>query len=141
MNKITRLTDLEIKIMGVLWEHNQCLTSQEIADYLKEDKISAPSVMQAMKRLVEKKAVVVSDFVPVSRVYARAFSPSYSKEEFLAMEFGRLQKFVSNSHRINIAEVAAFLLNSDENQDIKLEDVEKLQELVEHKKKQLLGGG
>lgn len=140
MKNITRLTDLEIKIMGVLWEHDQCLTSQEIADYMKKDKISAASVMQAMKRLVEKKAVTVSDLVPVSRVYARAFSPSYSKEEFLAREFGRLQKFVSNSNRIDITEITASLLNDDENQDIKLEDVEELQKLIEHKKKQLLDG-
>lgn len=140
MKNITRLTDLEIKIMGVLWAHDQCLTSQEIADYLKNDKISAPSVMQAMKRLVEKEAVIVSDHVPVSRVYARAFSPSYSKEEFLAAEFGRLQKFVSNSKRINIAEITASLLNDEKNQDIKLKDVEELQKLVERKKKQLLGG-
>lgn len=140
MKKITRLTDLEIKIMGVLWEYEKGLTSQEIADCLKREKISAPSVMQAMKRLVEKKAVSVSNLVPVSRVYARAFSPNFSKEEFLAAEFGRLQRSVSNSNRINIVGIAASLFNSDENQNIGLEDIEKLQKLVEHKKKQLLKG-
>lgn len=138
MKNITRLTDLEMKIMAVMWDHDQCLTSQEIAEYLKDDKISASSVMQAMKRLVKKKAVIVSDLVPVSRVYARAFTPRYSKEEFLAAEFGRLQKFVSNSNRINITGITASLLSNDENQEIELKDIEELQSLVEHKRKQLL---
>lgn len=140
MKEIARLTDLELKIMGVLWDHERCMTSQEIADCLKKEKISVASVMQAVKRLVEKKAVTVGDLVPVSRVYARAFSPSYSKEEFLAKEFGRLQKFVSHSNKVNIAGITAALLNNEKTKNLKLEDIEELQRLVEQKKEQLLGG-
>ncbi len=60
MKKIPKLTELEIKIMKVLWEHEEGLSIQEIASYLTEEKISAPSVSQAMHRMVKKEAVSVN---------------------------------------------------------------------------------
>ncbi len=46
-----RLTDLELVIMRVLWEHDGALTIQEISNFLKEEKISVASVTQVMSRL------------------------------------------------------------------------------------------
>ncbi|MFQ9984835.1 MAG: BlaI/MecI/CopY family transcriptional regulator [Lachnospiraceae bacterium] len=138
MKKIAKLTDLEIKIMKVLWEHDQSLTIQEIAKYLTSDRISAPSVTQAMKRLVAKKAVVVEDHVLVSSVYARVFCPCFSREEFMSAEIGRLQKDVFGSRTFNAIGIAATLLKNSENKGIKMEQVDELEQIIQNKKKQLL---
>lgn len=63
--------------MGVLWNHDRSLTIQEIANGIKDEKISVASVTQAIKRMVSKKAITVSDHILVSNVYARTFIPSF----------------------------------------------------------------
>ncbi len=46
MSEIVRLTDLEIKVMNILWQYEQALTIQEIAGKLEKENISMPSVKQ-----------------------------------------------------------------------------------------------
>lgn len=133
MKTVSRLTDLEIKIMKVLWEHEN-LTIQEIASYLKEDKLSVASITQVIKHLMAKKAVVVGKHVLVSSVYARTFLPCFTKEEFLSAEFARLQKNVFGLKKINPMGIIAALLNSSGNEEVSLEDVEKLQKLINERK-------
>lgn len=132
MNKIAKLTDLEIKIMKVLWEHEQCLTIQIISQYLQEENISAASVSQAMKRLIAKKAVTVDEHVLVSSVYARAFVPCFSQEDFLMAEFERIQKKVLGKKRPLVATVMTLLDESDDD-NITLEDMKKIRQIISHK--------
>lgn len=138
MKEIARLTDLEIRIMRVLWEHERDLTIQEIGKQLEDEGISVASVAQSVKHLIKKKAVVVSEHVLVASVYARTFRPCYDQEEFLKAEFCRLQKSVLGSKRINMVGVAMSLLTSNENKVVQVEDVEELQKFIDEKKEQLL---
>lgn len=140
MKEIARLTDLEIRIMRVLWEHERDLTIQEIGKQLEDEGISVASVAQSVKHLIKKKAVVVSEHVLVASVYARTFRPCYDQEEFLKAEFCRLQKSVLGSKRINMVGVAMSLLTSNENKVVQVEDVEELQKFIDKKKEQLLSG-
>lgn len=87
--------------------------------------------------MVEKEAVVVSDHVPVSRVYARAFVSSYSREEFMAVEFNRLKNVISASKKIDVSGIAACLIENTEDEDLELKDMEELSQLIEEKKKKL----
>lgn len=138
MKEIARLTDLEIRIMRVLWEHERDLTIQEIGKQLEDEGISVASVAQSVKHLIKKKAVVVSEHVLVASVYARTFRPCYDQEDFLKAEFFRLQKSVLGSKRINMVGVAMSLLTSNENKGVQVEDVEELQKFIDKKKEQLL---
>lgn len=138
MKEIVRLTDLEIRIMRVLWEHERDLTIQEIGKQLEDEGISVASVAQSVKHLIKKKAVIVSEHVLVASVYARTFRPCYDQEEFLKAEFCRLQKSVLGSKRINMVGVAMSLLTSNENKGVQVEDVEELQKFIDKKKEQLL---
>lgn len=140
MKEIDRLTDLEIRIMRVLWEHEKDLTIQEIGKQLEDEGISVASVAQSVKHLIKKKAVVVSEHVLVASVYARTFRPCYNQEDFLKAEFHRLQKSVLGSKKINMAEVAMSLLSSDANKEIQVKEVEDLQKIIDEKKEQLLSG-
>lgn len=131
MKDIPRLTDLEITLMKVLWEHDTNLTIQEIANSLSEKKISVASVTQAMKHLTAKKAVMVGEHVLVSNVYARTFFPCFSREEFLAAEFRRMQKSIFGAKKVNTISIIATLLNIENGVDIKQEDAKKLQEMID----------
>ena len=54
---------MEQEVMKVLWESQHELTNSEIAESMKDQKVSVASVAQTMKRLLEKGAVCVGDHV------------------------------------------------------------------------------
>lgn len=137
MREIAKLTDLEIRIMRVLWEHEEHMTIQEIGKQLEDEGISVASVAQSIKHLIKKKAVEVCDHVLVSSVYARTFKPCFAQEEFLVAEFRRVQKCVLGSKKINTMEIAAFLLNSSDSKEVQVKEVEELQKVIDGKKRLL----
>lgn len=137
MENIPKLTELEMVIMGVMWEQEKALTIQEIADYLGEKKISASSVSQAMKRLLKKKAVTVSEHRQVANVYARAFQPSFGRGEFARAEVERLSGKLSFRKPFSVAGVAAELIRGDTGQ-LTRKEMEELQEIIDRKKRELL---
>lgn len=139
MKKVARLTDLEIKIMKVLWDHEQNLTIQEIAKCLEKDKISTGSVTQSIKHLITKKAVEVCDHILVASVYARTFRTCFSQETYLAAEFERMQKSVFGRKSSSFS-LAVALLSNSEGEDVKVEEVEKLQKYIDARMEQLKNG-
>ena len=140
MTEIAKLTDLELILMKVMWEHDTSLTIQEIASYLKEKEVSVPSITQAIKHLILKKAVLVNSHVLVSNVYARTFSPCFSREEYVAAELKRLQKGVFGNKKVNTAGIFAALLNNDNNENISLDEAEELERIISDKKRKLKNG-
>lgn len=106
--KEIKLTELDVVVMSVMWDTEQSLTIQQIGKVLSADGISVPSVTQAMERLVKKKAVEVCDLVLVGSVYARAFRPTITRDEYLAGEFQRIN---SKSSRKGISGLAAAFVN------------------------------
>lgn len=134
MKKIPKLTELEIKIMKVLWEHEAGLTIQEIAGYLTEEKISAPSVSQAMQRMVKKEAVKVTDYVLVVSSYTRVFVPAFSREEFMAAEIGRLDRSLWGRGKSNASNVTTALmgfLKEKSGDGISMEDMKKFRQMID----------
>ena len=134
MNNIPRLTDLEIIIMKVLWESHAGLTIQEIKNNLKEKELSIASITQSMKHLVKKKATNVSDYVLVSNVYARSYSPCFSREEYLSAEFKRLQKSVFGTKKVNTLGIIVALMDNEGDEGMKLEEAKELQKIIDNKK-------
>ena len=136
VKEIARLTDLEVKIMRVLWEHEQSLTIQEITQYMKEDGISVASVTQAIKHLTKKKAVAVSEHVLVSNVYARTFITCFTQEEFLASEVARMQRSIFGAKKLGFGGVRAVMASLLENDGEKLGEEEErlLQGIINAKK-------
>lgn len=134
MKKVARLTDLEIKIMKVLWDHERDMTIQEITECLSEDKLSVPSVTQSVKHLINKKAVVVCNHVLVSSVYARTFGTCFTPEEFLLGEFKRLEKCVLGNKKVDKLAFAANILTDDAYTEGKAEDFDKVQNFINSRK-------
>lgn len=140
MGDIPKLTDLEIKIMKVLWENDKTLTIQEIATFLEEEKISTASVTQSIKHLIKKKAVMVSNHVLVSSVYAREFSTCFTKEEYLVNEIARLQKTIMGKKKPSSFGFAAALLSNNKKEKVELNQVEKLQRHIDYSLEELKKG-
>lgn len=137
MGNIPRLTDIEIMIMKVLWEHEDGLTIQEISSYIEEKKMSVASIGQAIKHMTAKEAVKVSDYVQVSNVYARKFNVSFGQEEFLAAEFQRLQKSVFGNKKMHTAGITATFLDNSDDEELELDEIDELEKIIFQKKKEL----
>lgn len=137
MKEVVRLTDLEIKVMNVLWEYDTAMTIQEISGKLEKEKISMPSVKQCIRYLLAKKAVRVCESVLVGTVYARTFRACFSQEEFLMSEYMRLQKSVYGGKKKNPASIVVAMMCNNEENDVSVEEVEHLQAYIDEKKKQI----
>jgi len=139
MKRVPRLTDLEIRIMKVLWDQGRNLTIQDISKYLEDDKLSIGSITQSIKHLIAKKAVEVGEHVLVASVYARTFKTCFTQEEYLAGEFSRLQNSVFGETKNSFAIIATLLKNSM-NESVNTEDVEEVQKYIDLMKKQIKEG-
>lgn len=137
MEQIPKLTDLEIVIMGVLWGQGQDMTIQEISDCLEDGKVSPPSVAQAMKRLLKKKAVIVTGSRLVSNVYARVFRPCFEQEAFVGAEIERLEQKMSVKKQIGMFGIAAAILKGDTSEQISETELDELQAIIDQKKSKL----
>lgn len=135
MKRIVKLTDIELKVMKVLWESEEHLMITEVAQHLVEENISSGSVAQAMKNLLAKNMVVVCESVPVANVYARTFAPAVGRSEFMALEYQRMKNLIFGSKKFGIGSFVANLIDNDEKLDE--EDIEELQEIVEETSKKL----
>ena len=134
MKEISRLTDLEIKIMRVLWESTRSLTIQEITEILKEEKLSPQSVTQSVNHLVKKGAAKVDEHILVSNVYARTFSTCFGQEEYMAAEIKRLSKTLFCKRLPDMTNVLVALMENNDGQVIGARDIEAIQKIIDKKK-------
>lgn len=130
------LTTLEQEVMKVLWDHDKDMTNSEIAACLKEQGISIASVAQVIKRLLEKGAVIVTNHVLVSNVYARSFRPSISRDQFIAEELERLRQSAFFNRKKGVKRMFVSLLQSDDGAGLDAKDIEELERLLAAKKAQ-----
>ena len=137
MHNIHKLTEVELTIMKVLWDSEKGMTVQEIAEVLKKEKISNASISQAIRNMLKKGAVEVSEFVLVSNVYARCFKTCFGQKEYLAAEFCRLQKNVFGNKSKHTAGITAAFLGTAKKSDICEAEIEELQKIVNEKKEML----
>ncbi len=135
MKEIARLTDLEIKIMKVLWDH-EGITIQEMGTHLKDDKLSVPSISQSVKHLIGKNAIVIDEFVLVNSKYARTFRTCFTKEQYLAAEYKRLQQFLFNAKKADLPGITAALLGNGST-GVSVEDLDEMKRLIDQKRKQI----
>lgn len=134
--KEKNLTELELSIMNILWDHNTDLTANEIFDFLQQQNmdISIASVSQIIKRLLEKKLIEVKSLKPSARVYARTFSPLISKSDYLASELTRLQNLISSNAFLGRLGLFQMLLGHKGNQQMDAESLKKIEKIFHDSK-------
>lgn len=134
MKKIEKLSELEIRIMRVLWEQEEHLTIKQMTKELESEGISVQSITQVIKRLMDKRAVTVVENVPAGNVYARAFRPAYSREEFLEAELERLQMTVLGRKKKSLAGMMANFLCNSNDKKMTFQEAGELRKMVEEKR-------
>jgi len=127
MKKIARLTDLELRIMKVMWEEDEPQTISNMCEIL-EKKLSVGSITQAIKHMIAKGAVEIGDHVLVKSVYARRFKPCFSKEDYLVAELNRMQDFIFEE-RGDVFALATSIIDSKKWQE---SDRDKAMMLIKH---------
>ena len=140
MTSIPKLTDLEMKIMRVLWENAEPLTIQGITELLSKEKLSVQSVTQSIKHLVVKGAVQVCGHVLVSNVYARTFFACFGQEEYMATEIRRLSNSIFSKKSLSMTSLMAALFENSDSKVMNEEDIAEIQRMIDKKKEQIQGG-
>lgn len=131
------LTEMEQTVMRILWETGRDMTNMEIAGYLEEDKVSAASVAQVMKRLLAKGVVAVREHILVSNVYARTFYPCITREQFVMEELVRLRESAFLDKRKGVLGLVAGLLDTEDGKALKEEELDELDAFLERKRREL----
>lgn len=118
--KTNSLTALELDTMKTLWNNGNCMTISEIAESMQQRgiAISVASVAQVIKKLLEKKLIIVHDHKLVSNVYARTFETVMAKEEYLTEEIQRLQDIASDEKNESIATIIRILFQNIDKSNI-----------------------
>lgn len=111
-------------IMNVLWEEGRPLSAFEINDIAPELKM--PTVRRCLELLLKENLIQVAGTAMNGKVYARNYTPLLSREDYL--------KGNAKSRKINPVEMMNALLESD---GITVEELEKLQELIDKKRAEL----
>ena len=78
------LTKGEHKVMDCLWKSDISLTSNEIADHLKNEHFGKPAVFKAIQVLLEEGFIEISGVEQATKIYARKFSPKVTVEGYAA---------------------------------------------------------
>jgi len=106
-------------IMNVLWEEGRPLSAFEINDIAPELKM--PTVRRCLELLLKENLIQVAGTSMNGKVYARNYTPLLSREDYLK----------GNAKPV---EMMNALLESD---GITVEELEKLQELIDKKRAEL----
>lgn len=130
MKKDVVLSQKELEIMDVLWQQDKPLSRQDILALTPNRTWQPASIHVMLNALLKKEAIYVNGFVPSAKNYARAFSPSFTHEEY---SLTRLKASAHINQEI-IARLMADLI--EETNDITF--INHLEGLIQQKKETLL---
>lgn len=121
------LTDREMDVMKILWSSKEPLVASEVAK--KGDSLSNNTVQSVLRKLLEKKYIVVADIVYSGTVLTRSYKPIVLKKDLLLEQF--VSQFNKDDDTIPIPSLVGTLLKHEKNEK---ETIEKLEKLLEERK-------
>ena len=131
-----KLTQRELEIMRILCEADKPLMVSEIVQRDKNGTIY--SVQRIIQNLIKKDMVAVEGMAYNKKALGRTFKPLVSAE---TIELNNIQEMFSKIVSKNIAasHLIAALLPAD-NSEQTLEELNRLEEMIRERKKQIMGG-
>lgn len=128
------LPSREVEILYTMWNAERPLLASEIAEADKDLKIA--TVHTTLKRMLKKNLIEVVDFAKSGNVFGRCYQPTISLKEF---ELSRLSNNLKKrkSKDITASNLVAALLE-DEDNSTALEELEKLEKMIQEKKKKIM---
>lgn len=114
----------EIDILHALWKAEKPLLASEIVQA--DPNLKLPTVHTALKRMLEKNIVEVTDFVKSGNVYGRRYAPTLS-----------LKEFELNQLSINTSNLVASMPN-DANDEFILKELDNLERIIKQQRDEIL---
>ena len=90
----------ELNILRLLWESKESLSGAEMLERLPELDLFSTSIYTILDGMVDKGVLKVDGKVKRGKRYARTFVPTFSQEDFTAMQVLKLTPNVSKRDRI-----------------------------------------
>ena len=119
----TQLTKRENQVMDILWKHNHEMSANDIK--LASDGLSIYTISQVLQYLLSIGYVEVTGIGKNKKSIARLYSPCISESEYIS-SFIKKETF----EQITVQ----YIQNSDD-----IDEIKRLELLIEHKKKELDG--
>lgn len=131
-----KLTERELEIMRILWEADKPLMVSEIVQRDKNGTIY--SVQRIIQNLIKKEMVAVEGMAYNKKALGRTFKPIVSAE---TIELNNIRDMFGKmvSRNIAVSHLIASLLPADNNEQT-LEELNRLEEIIRERKKQILTG-
>jgi len=122
------LTNREMDILDILWSEGKPLVSSEIAKL--GDSLTNNTVQAVLRNLLKKKLIEISDIVYSGTVLCRSYKPTISANYFTIKQF--VSQYENMDKSITIPNIVANLLDSEKDEELVIEELEKL--LIDRKK-------
>lgn len=128
-----KLTKREIDVMRILWEAEETLMVSEVVN---REGGTIYSVQRVMQSLLKKDMVAVDGHAYNNKTLGRKFKPLVSSE---SIELEAIQEFTCSLVNKNIvtSHLLASLLPTDNRKDT-LDELDRLEEMIKERKKQIL---
>ena len=120
------LSDKEQRVMDLLWENPEGLTSVDILEQARDILTTPVYVHRALNVLLAKKLIEECGSVRYNKQYARKFKASMTREEFGAGLLAQRGMGISSLHRIAVA----FCKQESDNQEEREKLIEELEQMI-----------
>lgn len=123
-----KLTNSEQEVMELLWESEEALSSREIIQRSKNKTWKDSYIHILIHSLLEKKMIHVSGFKQTTKNYTRVFSPSISREKWMAVQITGTE---------DPSKMIIYLFDQILHQIHDMETLDQLSEFLENEKKRI----
>ena len=84
-----KLTAAEREVLEFLWDYGSPLTSARIVELCTDRHWKDSYIHLIIQSLLKKRTITITGFIPSGKNYARTFSPTMTREEFVLEEIIR----------------------------------------------------
>ena len=126
------LTESELDILNLLWETGQSMSRPEILAGLPDKDWNPNSNHQVLNSMMNKGILKVDGVARCGKGYGRTYAPTMNQTQYLLQQAGECMSNVPPRKRL-LGVVASMV----EDADIDAETISELEQLLEHRKKEL----
>lgn len=126
--KNKKLSSRQLQVMEILWNSAESMTASAIEQ--KAEDLQINTVQASLRSLIKKEYIKVDQIVYSGTVLTRSYKPIISHDEYLAMSCEELAHFSSPFA------IIANLVDEETDEQV----LDKLEELILERKKELKGG-
>ncbi len=129
----TNLTKRDLDVMNILWDSDAPKTAALIVKAKPE--LTMNTVQAVLRKLLKNNLIEVAEIVYSGTVLTRSYSPLISQEDFLIHKMTSEYKSLSN--KISKVSIMSALLDIEEDDEKKMEDIRLLRALLDEYEKKL----